>query len=282
MILERCLYIVPTPIGNLSDMTARALDVLADVDVIAAEDTRHSQKLLSHYDINTPTRAYHEHAGDAVTDALVQIVVGGGSVALISDAGTPLVSDPGYRLVRAVQDAGGRVVPLPGPCAAIAALSASGLPTDRFWFEGFLPAKATQRKHRLETLVGYPGTLVFYEAPHRISASLNDAAAVLGATREAVLARELTKTYETLRRLPLGAMAQWVAEDPNQQRGELVFMVASSRDDGRDADVPIAASRLLQRLAQELPPRKAAAIVAEAYGLKARALYDLLLGREQS
>lgn len=275
--MERGLYIVPTPIGNLDDVTRRALAVLSAVTVIAAEDTRHSRKLLAHFGIDTRMVAYHEHSDAAATEALVARVADGESVALISDAGTPLVSDPGYRLVRAMQEAGLPVIPLPGACAAIAALSASGLATDRFFFEGFLPSKHAQRKSRLAALSAIPATLVFYEAPHRIVETLTDALAVFGAEREAVLARELTKTFETIKRLPLGELREWVAADPDQQRGEQVLMIAPpSRSQATlDADT----QKLLERLAQELPPRKAAAIVADLTGLKSRALYDFLLAR---
>jgi len=273
--LERGLYIVPTPIGNLEDITLRGLSLLRQVDVIAAEDTRHSQRLLSHFDIDTRLMSYHEHSGDSETQALVARMVSGQAVALISDAGTPLVSDPGYRLVRAAQDAGLPVTPLPGACAAITALSASGLATDRFHFEGFLPSKTAQRCTRLEALVDYQGTLVFYEAPHRIAATLADAVRVFGADREAALARELTKTFETIMRLPLGALSAWVLDDANQQRGEQVLMIGAAAPESDVIDASVRA--WLLRLAVDLPPRKAAAIVAEMTGVKARTLYDLLL-----
>ncbi len=273
--MERGLYIVPTPIGNLEDITLRAMSILRQVDVIAAEDTRHSQRLMAHFSIETRLISYHEHSGDAETEGLVGRIIDGQSVALISDAGTPLVSDPGYRLVRAVQDAGMPVIPLPGPCAAIAALSASGLATDRFHFEGFLPSKSSQRRSRLEVLADYHGTLVFYEAPHRIVATLADALAVFGPNREAVLARELSKAFETIKRLPLPELSHWVQADANQQRGEQVLIIAGAVP---ELDAVDAATRAwLMRLAAELPPRKAAAIVAEMTGAKARTLYDLLL-----
>lgn len=273
--MERGLYIVPTPIGNLEDITLRGLSLLRQVDVIAAEDTRHSQRLLSHFDIDTRLMSYHEHSGDNETQALVARMLLGQTVALISDAGTPLVSDPGYRLVRAAQDAGLPVTPLPGACAAITALSASGLATDRFHFEGFLPSKTAQRCARLEALVDYQGTLVFYEAPHRIAATLADALSIFGADREAVLARELTKTFETIKRLPLGELSAWVLDDANQQRGEQVLMIAGAAPESDVIDASVRA--WLLRLAVDLPPRKAAAIVAEMTGVKARTLYDLLL-----
>lgn len=278
--MECGLYIVPTPIGNLSDMTARAVDVLRQVDFIAAEDTRHSRKLLSHYDIDTPLRAYHEHVDDRVTEEMAELVVAGGAMALISDAGTPLVSDPGFRLVRAVQAGGARVIPLPGPCAAIAALSGSGLPTDRFSFEGFLPTKSAQRRERIQDLRDREGTLVFYEAPHRILATLDDAVAIFGPEREGVLARELTKTFETIRRLPLGLLRDWVAGDSDQQRGEQVLMIGPAAKS--EAVLDATATRLVMRLAKDLPPRKAAAIVAELTGIKSRRLYDFLLENKSS
>ena len=275
--MERGLYIVPTPLGNLSDITERAKVTLAGADVIAAEDTRHSLRLLRHLDIDRPMLAYHEHAHEKATVDLVARVVAGQAVALISDAGTPLISDPGYRLVRAMQDAGCPVVPLPGPCAAIAALSASGLPTDRFLFEGFLPAKTAQRRQRLEALCDTQATLVFYESPHRIVEMLNDALTAFGPERETVIARELTKTFETIKRLPLAELVAWMSADSNQQRGEFVVMFAPDR---RAAEVDAATLKLLHRLAQELPPRKAAAVVADISGVKARALYDVLLARK--
>lgn len=262
-------------------MTARAIEVLRAVDLIAAEDTRHSKKLMNHLDISTPMVAYHEHVDDMATQALVDRLLAEQSVALISDAGTPLVSDPGYRLVRAAQAAQCQVIPLPGPCAAIAALSASGLPTDRFTFEGFLPAKTAARTQRLKALASRAETLVFYEAPHRIADCLTDMVEVMGAEREAVLAREISKSFETIRRAPLGELHRWVIADANQQRGEQVVMVApASIDRGTDGGaLDGAAETLLMRLAEVLPPRKAAAIVAETFGLKARELYGLLLER---
>lgn len=281
-----CLYIVPTPIGNLGDITARAVDVLRAVDLIAAEDTRHSKKLMTHLDVSTPMLAYHEHVDERATQSLVDKLLAGQSVALISDAGTPLVSDPGYRLVRAAQDAQCQVIPLPGACAAIAALSASGLPTDRFTFEGFLPAKSTARLQRLRALATRSETLVFYEAPHRIVDCLADMVAVMGVEREAVLAREISKSFETIHRAPLGDLHRWVVSDANQQRGEQVLMLApahvrrgASKSGATEEAIDAAADTLLMRLAQVLPPRKAAAIVAETFGLKARDLYAYLLDR---
>ncbi|MCH1493370.1 MAG: 16S rRNA (cytidine(1402)-2'-O)-methyltransferase [Luminiphilus sp.] len=280
--MERGLYIVPTPIGNLGDITHRALETLAAVTLIAAEDTRHSKKLLAHYGIETPLWAYHDHSSDTATQQLLARMASGDSVALISDAGTPLVSDPGFRLVRSAQDSGIRVFPLPGPCAAVTALSGAGLPTDRFFFEGFLPAKSAARRHRLESLAHQSGTLVIYEAPHRIAATLGDAVAILGEGREAVLARELSKSFETIRRGALGELLAWVTEDVNQQRGEQVLLLGPVAD----AVEPVVLSgkdrALLFRLAEELPPRKAAAIVADLSGLRTRDLYKMLTERDKN
>jgi len=280
--LERGLYIVPTPIGNLGDITHRALETLAAVTLIAAEDTRHSKRLLTHYGIETPLCAYHDHSSDTATQQLLARMASGDSVALISDAGTPLVSDPGFRLVRAAQDSGIRVFPLPGPCAAVTALSGAGLPTDRFFFEGFLPAKATARRHRLESLGHQAGTLVIYEAPHRIAATLGDAVAILGEGREAVLARELSKSFETIRRGTLGELLAWVTEDVNQQRGEQVLLLGPVGDTVDSAVLSGKDRALLFSLAEELPPRKAAAIVADLSGLRTRDLYKMLTERDKN
>ena len=275
MHLERGLYIVPTPIGNLADITARAIEVLNAVDAIAVEDSRQSLRLLRHHGIDRPLFAYHDHVDEAASSAIAARIDGGEAIALISDAGTPLVSDPGYRLVRAVQALQLPVIPLPGPCAAITALSASGLPTDRFLFEGFLPAKSGLRCQKLQAVVNFRGTLIFYEAPHRIVDTLKDAVQILGAEREAVLARELTKTFETIARAPLGDMLRWVEADSNQQRGEIVLLVGPC--DRSQSSLDDATRTLLLRLGEVLPPRRAAAIVAEFSGLKTRELYDLLL-----
>ena len=275
MQLERGLYIVPTPIGNLSDITMRAIEVLSTVDAIAAEDSRQSLRLLRHYGIDRPLLAYHDHVAEAASSAIAARIDGGEAIALISDAGTPLVSDPGYRLVRAVQALDLPVIPLPGPCAAIAALSASGLPTDRFLFEGFLPAKSGSRCQKLQAAASFRGTLIYYEAPHRIVDTLADAVKVLGGDREAVLARELTKAFETLHRASLEDMLCWVEADSNQQRGEIVLLIGPS--DSSQSSIDDATRTLLLRLGEELPPRRAAALVAEFSGLKTRELYELLI-----
>lgn len=279
--MDSGLYVVATPIGNLGDISQRAVAILKGVDLIAAEDTRHSQRLLQHYAIDTPVMAYHDHSDERPVQKICACLAGGGSVALVSDAGTPLISDPGYRLVRAVQDGGFIVRPVPGACAAIAALSASGLPTDRFLFEGFLPARAGARGNRLAGLARETATLIFYEAPHRVRECLLSMVEAFGAEREAVLAREVTKTFETLRRGSLADLLQFVAADSNQQKGEIVLLVAGQREDGLELTGEIAS--LLQRLAREMPAKTAAAVVAEWSGLRKKQLYDFLLelkGRE--
>jgi len=269
------LYVVATPIGNLADLSHRAREVLAAVDVIAAEDTRHTRGLLSHFGIERPLVSLHEHNERKVLEDLLARLAAGASVAQVSDAGTPLVSDPGFHLVRAAQEAGIQVVPVPGPSAVLTALCAAGVPTDRFVFEGFLPAKEGARRKRLEALAAEPRTLVFFEAPHRIAETLADMATTLGGAREAALARELTKTFETIRRAPLAELARWVAEDPNQRRGELVIVVhgAPATENELDAE----ALRVLKLLAAELPPRQAAALAAEITGKKKNLLYQALL-----
>lgn len=276
--MESALYVVATPIGNLGDITRRALDVRAGASLVAAEDTRHTGALLRQFGIDTPLVAYHEHSDRRASERIARCLAEEGAVALVSDAGTPLISDPGYRLVREVQALGHRVIPVPGACAAVAALSASGLPTDRFFFEGFLPGKAGARVRRLEALARGRETLIFYDAPHRLAASLADLAAVFGADREALLARELTKTFETIRRAPLGELLDFVEGDANQQRGEVVLVVAGARprDEALDEDT----ARLLTRLAEELPGKRAAAVVADLTGLRKKMLYEYLLSRD--
>lgn len=266
------LYIVPTPIGNLGDITQRALDVLSSVDVIAAEDTRHTGKLLSHFAISTKTYALHDHNEQQKAQVLVERLLGGESIALVSDAGTPLISDPGYHLVNKCRQAGVKVVPLPGACAFVTALSASGLPSDRFSFEGFLPAKSKGRQDKFREIEKAERTCIFYESPHRIMDSLADMLAVLGPDREVVLARELTKTFETIQGMPLGQLIPWIEEDDNRKKGEMVLLIHGYREVKGD-DFPAEALRLLTLLVKELPLKKAAAIVAELHGLKKNALY---------
>lgn len=270
------LYVVATPIGNLGDMTPRAVDVLKAVGHIAAEDTRHSGTLLRHFGINTPMIALHDHNERQRAALLIERLQAGEDLALISDAGTPLISDPGYHLVRQTRAAGVKIVPIPGTSALIAALSVSGLPTDRFCFEGFLPAKSGARTARLEQLKREPRTLAFYEAPHRIEDMLQDAVAVLGSEREAVLARELTKTWETLLAMPLGELLARVKSDSDQQRGEIVLLIAGA-EAGDEAEEE--AQRVALLLAEELPVKQAAALAAKITGARKNALYDFLLKR---
>lgn len=271
------LYVVATPIGNLDDISARALRVLTEVALIAAEDTRHSARLLQHFGIATPLAACHEHNERDEGGRFITRLLEGDDVALISDAGTPLISDPGYHLVRQARSAGIRVVPLPGACALIAALSAAGLPSDRFIFEGFLPAKQGARRARLELLREESRTLIFYEAPHRILESLGDLESVFGPQRPAVLARELTKTFETLKGLPLGELRAWVAADTNQQRGECVVVVGGWQAPQGDDAVDMNARRVLRLLLAEMPLKRAAAVAAEITGIRKNLLYQLAL-----
>ena len=217
------LYLVATPIGNLADITQRAVQVLKDVDLIACEDTRHTQKLLNHYGINTKTISYHEHNEQQRARQLVDLLKEGSNVAIVSDAGTPAISDPGFRLVRAAIDIEASVVPVPGPSALISALIAAGLPTDEFFFAGFLPARSNQRRSRLAELKSIPGTLIFYEAPHRLAATLKDAHEILG-EREGAVARELTKLHEEIKRGRLSELADHYAQE-NSARGEIVVLI---------------------------------------------------------
>ncbi|QQE90794.1 16S rRNA (cytidine(1402)-2'-O)-methyltransferase [Azotobacter chroococcum] len=273
------LYVVATPIGNLDDITARALRVLREVAVIAAEDTRHSARLLQHFGITTPLVACHEHNERDQGGRFLARLQGGEDIALISDAGTPLISDPGFHLVRQARAAGIRVVPVPGPCALIAALSAAGLPSDRFVFEGFLPARTAGRLARLEQLKEEPRTLIFYEAPHRLLDCLADLERIMGADRLAVMARELTKAFETFQGLPLGELRAWVAADGNQQRGECVLLVAGWQAPAENS-VPAAALRVLELLLKEMPLKRAAALAAEITGVRKNLLYQAALERQ--
>jgi len=265
------LHVVATPIGNLGDLSPRAIETLKSVAAVCAEDTRHTRQLLAHYGIERPLLALHEHNEDEVASKLVARLLAGDSLALVSDAGTPLVSDPGFRLVRAARAAGVRVSPVPGPCASIAALSVAGLPSDRFVFEGFLPAKAGARRERLAQLVAEPRTLVFYESAHRIEAALQDFGAAFGGDRRAVLARELTKLFETVLDGTIAQLHAQVVADPNQRRGEFVLLVQGAGD---DADARIAEGRrLYAKLGEHLPPSTAAKLAAELSGAPRKALY---------
>jgi len=270
------LHVVATPIGNLGDLSQRAIEVLREADLIAAEDTRHTARLLRAHGIETPCIAVHEHNEREKVPRLVERLQQGESIALVSDAGTPLLSDPGYHLVRAAIEAGIQVVPVPGPSALIAALSASGLPTDRFCFEGFLPAKSTARRKRLEELKQAPVTLIFYESPHRILATLDDLADVFGSDRPMVLARELTKTFETFLRGTIDAVRERVRNDPQQQKGEMVLLLEGAPAPAAEAIDP-ATERLLAILLEELPLRQAAALAARISGIKKNVLYQFAL-----
>lgn len=277
--MEAALYIVATPIGNLQDITLRAVTTLRSVDLVAAEDTRHTRRLLQHLEIDTPLTAYHEHSGDAEAQQLCQRILSGQAVALVSDAGTPMISDPGYRLVRAAQAAGVKVVPIPGACAAIAALSASGLASDRFLFAGFLPARASARQTRLSQLARETATLVFYEAPHRLQETLDDLVLCLGEAREATLARELSKAFETIRRDTLENLVTFVAGDSNQCRGEIVLLVAGCTVAEPEVDAPLA--ELMQALAARMPPREAASLLSTYSGVRKNRLYSDWLEAQQ-
>ena len=265
------LFVVATPIGNLGDLSPRALDTLKSVAAICAEDTRHTRQLLAHYGIEQSLVALHEHNEDELAARIVERLRGGDSLALVSDAGTPLVSDPGFRLVRAARAAGIRVSPLPGPCAFVAALSVAGLPSDRFVFEGFLPAKGAARRERLAQLAAEPRTLAFYESAHRIEEALADCVAAFGSERPAVLGRELTKLFETVLDGPLEALLARVRADPNQRKGEFVLLVQGA---GEEADAKVAEGRrLYATLRQHLPPSTAAKLAAELSGAPRKALY---------
>jgi 16S rRNA (cytidine1402-2'-O)-methyltransferase len=270
------LYVVATPIGNLGDLAPRAVEVLRSVERIAAEDTRHSRKLLQHFAIQTPLIAVHEHNEREIAPRLIEQLRAGGSLALISDAGTPLISDPGFNLVRLAREAGVRVIPVPGPSALVCALSASGLATDRFVFEGFLPARRAARRARLAELSHDSRTLVMYESSHRIVECLRDLAEVFGGGRHAVLARELTKQFETIRGASLDELAQWVAADHNQQKGEIVLLVAGCPQPEK-YQVTAEAEQLLAILLEELPVKLAAKLAARITGLNKRDLYDRAL-----
>ena len=265
------LHVVATPIGNLGDLSPRAQQVLREVAAVCAEDTRRSGQLLAHFGIGTPLLAQHEHNEQQLAERLVARLLAGESLALVSDAGTPLVSDPGYRLVRAARAAGVKVSPVPGPSALVAALSVAGLPSDRFTFEGFLPAKASARRERLAALAGEPRTLVFYESSHRIEESLADLRAAFGDDRPAVLARELTKLFETVLDGTLADLHARVAADADQRKGEFVLVVQGV---GEDADAKLAEGRRVHAvLARQLPPSTAAKLAAEITGAPRKALY---------
>ena len=276
VVVTGTLYLVATPIGNLADIGHRAVEVLRLVDIVAAEDTRHSRKLLQHYQIDRPLIALHEHNERESASKLLEKLQSGASIALISDAGTPLISDPGFNLVRLVREHGIKVVPVPGACALICALSASGLPTDRFTFEGFLPAKSSARCARLTQLSDETRTMIFYESNHRIVESLQDMSAIFGGDRQAVLARELTKQFETIRGGALSVLASWVSEDTQQQKGEIVVLV-HGKEVSDNNEVTPEAEQILKILLDELPIKQAAKLSAKLSGVKKRSLYERAL-----
>jgi 16S rRNA (cytidine1402-2'-O)-methyltransferase len=267
------LYVVATPIGNLRDITERAREVLSRAAVIAAEDTRHSGQLLKHLGIAKPLVSLHEHNESRRAQELIARLTGGEDVALVSDAGTPLISDPGFDLVRAAIAHGVQVVPIPGACAAVAALSISGLPTDRFAFEGFLPAKAAARRDRLASLRQAEHTLIFYEAPHRLADTLDAMAEAFGTDRTAVVAREITKQFESTYRGTLAELSQRAKSDSDMSRGEIVIVVAGTADRSEDS-IAMDVEQVLRTLLEELPPAQAAKLAAKLTGTKRGELYD--------
>jgi 16S rRNA (cytidine1402-2'-O)-methyltransferase len=269
-VMENALYVVATPIGNLGDISLRALETLRGVDLVACEDTRHARHLLDHHGIKVPTLALHQHNENAAADKLLRLLGEGKAVALVSDAGTPGVSDPGARTVAAVRAAGFRVIPLPGPNAAIAALSAAGLADPRFLFVGFLPAKVGARRTAIQEIASVDATLVFYEAPHRVMETVGELVELLASPREIVIARELTKLFEQIVRMPLADAPAWLAADANHQRGEFVLVVSAPPPrEGMDAET----ERVLIALLAELPVKQAAKLAAEITGQPKNALY---------
>ena len=273
------LYIVATPIGNLDDITLRAIDTLKRVDLIAAEDTRHSGLLLQHLGIKAKLFSLHDHNEQEKAHVLIEKLQSGLSIALVSDAGTPLINDPGYHLVKACRENGIKVVPIPGACAAIAALSVAGLPSDKFIYEGFLPAKSKARQDSLASLITEPRTMIFYESTHRLLETLKDMQTIFGADKQIVLAKELTKTWETIVSLPVNELIDWLNQDASRQKGEFVLIVAGYTESNKDIDPK--AINTLKLLQKELPLKKAAAITAEIYGLKKNQLYQIGLNLEE-
>lgn len=269
------LYVVATPIGNLDDISPRAVQILRTVDLIAAEDTRHAARLMDYYHITTALTACHDHNENHKITEIIYKIKQGQSVALVSDAGTPLISDPGFKLVRAAHEEQIRVIPVPGACAAIAALSAAGLASDRFSFEGFLPAKSHARQQKLEALKTATQTLIFYEAPHRILDCAQDMQNIFGADRHVTMAREITKTFETIKKTTFAELVDWVKNDPNQQKGEIVLVVAGAPDVGEQDQQKI--DDLLKRLLQDLPVKTASQLAADLTGLKKNELYQRAL-----
>ncbi|MBW9263707.1 MAG: 16S rRNA (cytidine(1402)-2'-O)-methyltransferase [Candidatus Thiodiazotropha sp. (ex. Lucinisca nassula)] len=267
------LYVVATPIGNLDDLTPRAVEILKQVDFIAAEDTRHTRPLLRHYAIDTPMRSLHQFNERAKTDSLLAELDEGASIALVSDAGTPLISDPGFPLVRGYAAAGGQIVPIPGASALACALSAAGLPTDRFLFAGFPPRSRSQRKKWLQELAAERATLVLYEASHRVVESLEDMRAVFGGEREAVIAREMTKTYETFLRGNLETLLQTLQQEEDQRKGEFVVLIEGSTV-ASQSRVEVDVEQMLITLLAELPLKQAVSLASSITGIKKNKLYN--------
>jgi 16S rRNA (cytidine1402-2'-O)-methyltransferase len=273
-VLPATLYLVATPIGNLADITQRAISVLEQVDIIAAEDTRHSQRLLSYLGIKSTLLAYHEHNEDRMTAKLLEKLASGKSIALISDAGTPLISDPGYRLVTQVHDNEINIVPVPGVCAAITALSAAGLATDSFTFEGFPPAKQGARLHFLEQRAQQQRTMIFYISCHRIVETLKDMRTVFGENRRATFARELTKTFETIKRAELSDLVSWVEADDNQRKGEIVLVVEGKMAEAADT---AQIDHYLSVLLAELPVKQSVSLLVKMTGEHKNDIYKRAL-----
>lgn len=273
---KAALYIVATPIGNLGDISHRAIEVLRRADIIAAEDTRHSSRLTQHFGISTRLVSYHDYSSSGREDAILAELAAGHSVALISDAGTPLISDPGYSLVVRARQMQITVIPVPGACALTTALCAAGLPTDRFVFEGFPPHKQGARRQLFESLASEQRTVIFYESPHRIADSVIDMRDVFGEQRQAVICRELTKTWETIHGDSLGALSQWIMADDNNRRGEFVVLIHGAPVVDQDSQLS-EADRQLRILLEELPVKQAAALVAKLTGLKKNAVYKRAL-----
>lgn len=270
------LYVVATPIGNLADISERAIAILRQVDLIAAEDTRHSRYLTEQLSIKTPMLSLHEHNEKQRVTKLVTLLEEGKSLALISDAGTPLISDPGYHLVKSVREQGIKVVPVPGACALIAALCVSGLPANHFRFEGFLPAQRTARLKYLQNLQYDTHTLIFYEAPHRIVDLVEDMLVVFGQQRYVVVARELTKTFETVQGAPLAELLDWLQADKNQQKGEFVVLVQGAEQQTR-TEISLSLDHVLNILLTELPVKQAVQLTAKLTGEKKNKLYEMAL-----
>ena len=269
------LYIVATPIGNLGDISSRALSVLTQVDIIACEDTRHTQRLLSAHAIKNKTLSMHDHNERQRQDYIASLLQEGKSIALVSDAGTPLISDPGFHLVRHCRSLGLAVSPIPGACAAISALSVAGLPTDRFSFEGFLPSKSGARQSTLLALINEPRTMIFYDAPRRAIDTIKDIVSTLGGERHVVIARELTKTFETIHSDSAVNLLAWLEQDANQLKGEMVLIIEGYKADPDEISAEVI--KTLKLLLAEMKPKKACAIVAEIYSVKKNALYDIAL-----